>query len=440
VTGSGSGSFQELSNRDSNGTPSSGSVAGAYTVNAGVTDFLVQAAGNESVQGQSSTTFALFGANSNVQYNVTGGSGSIYAAGGNDSIYLANFNGSVYSSGADYISANNQDGTSRTNVNSYGNDTINLLGAYGSTGVVNADGAASTAVFVGESAYATVSASGSAAANVFLDNGSGSQLVFINNSSKAQFLAPSTYLVGGTVHVSNNIVTVYGGASGGVYAGGAAGGSLLVGGEYSAGAGGSGGVPVNTSSVAGGIVTLYAGGNSDTLYATGYTTAAGSAGNVLYGSQGSGEKLLASASTGNNTFQIGFYDAVRGWVQASAGLVSTAGSGTQAFMIGAVQAETLTGSTVSGATNFYNFEDAASTAGSTFTITDFGSNSFILLEGNGFNQSFGTSADTVSVSAVSSYGGSSSQITLTDGTVITLKGVSASHVNVLGGSQIITYQ
>ncbi|WP_298286164.1 hypothetical protein [Acidocella sp.] len=473
------GSFEELSNRDSTGAVSTGSVSGAYTVAAGVTDFVVQAPGQETVQGQSSTKFALLGSQSNVFYSVANGAGSVYAAGGQDTLNMTDFSGSIWASGTDTVVVNNSgnglssgnyassvrpvvtsdgtdnirlydfNGTVNANgtdnvylnnqnttvtavVNATGSENISVMGAATTSAIINESGTGTTDNFqVGESMNATVSASGGANSYVFFEPDSGSSLFFINNSSVAGSVLYSSFIIGGTLHNSHNSVTVYGGAAGGQYVAGAGGNSLLVGGIYDSTAASVAGVPTDTSSVAGGAVTLYAGGSNDTLYATG-----GTGTNQLWGGPGTGEKLLASSTTGANDFNIGTYNGqTLAWNEAAGGMASTDGSGSQIFFIGNAQAETLTGSTVTGATNTYRFETASQTAGSTFTITDFGANSSFLV-----TNSTGTAGSTtVSISAVSAYGSNSSQLWLSDGTVVTLKGVSTSHITLQYNGTMATY-
>jgi hypothetical protein len=473
------GSFEELTNRDSSGHIATGSASGSYTVASGVTDFVVQAPGQETVQGQSSTNFALFGANSNVFYSAANGAGSVYAAGGQDTLNMSDFSGSIWASGTDtvvvnnsgnglsggnYASSvrpvvtsygtdnirlydfngtvnaagtdnvylNNQNSTVTAVVNATGSENISVLGAATTSAIINESGVGTTDNFqVGESMNATVSASGGVNSYAFFEPDSGSSLFFINNSSVAGSVLFSNYIINGTLHPSHNAMTVYGGAAGGQYAAGAGGNSLLVGGVYDTAAASVAGVPVDTSSVAGGAVTLYAGGNNDTLYAT-----SGTGTNELWGGPGTGEKLLAAGTSSVNVFNIGIYNGqTLSWNEASGGMASTNGSGAQTFFIGNAQAETLTGSTVAAATNTYRFETAAQTAGSTFTITDFGANSQFLV-----TNSTGTAGSTtVSISAVSAYGSNSSQLWLSDGTVVTLKGVSTSHINLQYNGTLATY-
>ena len=135
--------------------------------------------------------------------------------------------------------------------------------------------------------------------------------------------------------------------------------------------------------------------------------------------------MLATSSTGNNFFQLGLEDVGVGIVTATAGVVSTAGSGAQSFILGNVSAETLTGSNTSGALNFYDVVGSATAAGgSTFTITDFGSTeiAYIFLVGRKVICSLTPtrSIETVTAAVASkSLPNGGSIVTLTDGTQIT---------------------
>ena len=279
-----SGFFEEFTNTDQNGKVTGSSVSGAYKVSTGVTDLVVQAPGDVTLTGNGTTKFALFGADSNVTYNQTGGgSSSIFAAGGSDSIYVsaAKVNDTVYSAG---------------------NDTITFNGVGGKE-LVNAEGNATTTVFIGGSDAATVTASDNAKVGVFFTQGSSGTLDFINNSTQAQTVFSAAYGI--------NSVTVNAGAGGGLYVGGRAGNNSLVGGT--------------------GAVTLQGGGTGDVLIGNG-------ASNHLIGGTGI-ETLIGANGSGNNVFQIGLDFVGAGHVTAS-GIASTNGSGLQSFIIGKTSGET----------------------------------------------------------------------------------------------------
>ncbi len=84
VTGTGGNSVEAITDINSVGGSTSGSAAGVVSVASGVTQLAVQVPGAVTVAGVSSTNVALFNANSNVVYNTSGGSASIFAAGGSD--------------------------------------------------------------------------------------------------------------------------------------------------------------------------------------------------------------------------------------------------------------------------------------------------------------------------------------------------------------------
>ena len=365
-----SGFFEEFTNTDQNGKVTGSSVSGAYRVSPGVTDLVVQAPGDVTLTGNGTTKFALFGADSNVTYNQTGGgSSSIFAAGGSDSIYVSasNVNDTVYSAGKDTITFN----------------------GVGGKELVNAEGNATTTVFIGGSDSATVTASDNAKVGVHFIQNSGGTLDFINNSTQAQTVFSAAHGV--------NSVTVNAGAGGGLYVGGLAGNNSLIGGS--------------------GAVTLVGGGSNDVLEGKG-------ASNDLIGGTGI-ETLIGANGSGNNVFQIGVDFVGAGHVTTS-GIASTNGSGLQSFIIGNTLGETLTGSTVAGSTNLYDIAGSHTTSGSTLTITNFGAgNSVILLVDSTLNAASHNSV--YSIQAAGGVGGGT-DVYLNDGTTILLKGVKVSDV------------
>ena len=375
VSGS-SNSYELISNLDAAGNSVSGSGSYQVTVPSSVTQLVVQAPGNLTIAGSANTTFALFGAASNVDYTVSGPTGSvpsaIYAAGGNDAINVL---------GAD----DNQTVTS-------GTDGIES---------VNAVGNATTSVVLGGSDVATVTASDNAQVNVKFLNGAGGNLDFINNSSQVATIFSGVYTVGsGTRSYAPNAVTAFGGTAGLFAVGGRAGYNSLNGGTGSS--------------------TLVGAGYGDTLTAAGQT-------NFLFAGGGS-ETLLASGQA--NIFEVGFQEPGIGAVTTNGGLASASGASSNVFGIGNVNATTLVGSTVQGSSNDYVINGSFTTLGGqvesvnggSLLITDFGGNSTINLVNP---TTAGLYVETVT-SAIT--GGT--QILLSDNTVITLAGVSQSQVNV----------
>lgn len=395
VGGSGTNFYEEITNIDSVGASTGGSVSSVVGVTAGVTDLVVQVPGYVSVSGVSTTDFALFGAASNVSYSVSGGAGSIIAAGGDDSI-------SIGGSGAIYT------------VTSAGNDTVNFNGT-NALGVIDASGNATTRVYVGGSDVVTVEASDSAQASVVFLANAGGNLDFINNSGDAQTVFSGAYTTagGGSIYAVN-AVTAYGGGGGGFFVGGRGGYNLLQGGT--------------------GDVTLVGGGANDTLMSGTGTQ------NFLYSGVGA-ETLQGGTGSGSNVFYVGLENVGIGMTSAVGDVVSSNGSGTQDFILGNLTATTLTGSTVTGASNVYDVFGAVSASGgvdtlggSSFTITDFGANSTIFLLDESYG--FGSNAPTVETMQ-SALGGGGTTILLSDGTQISLKGVSTSQVSVTGGGHVI---
>ncbi|MBU6425126.1 MAG: hypothetical protein KGQ69_02200 [Rhodospirillales bacterium] len=356
---------------------------------------MVQDPTSLSISGSSGTTFALFGADSNVNYSVVGGAASIVAAGGSDAIFVNNASDSVVSSGNDTV-------VFTSGISGAGNETVNAVGN------------ATTRVYIGGSDAATVTASDSAQASVVFLPRAGGNLDFINNSSSAQTVFSGLYTVpGGGNEYTANSITVFGGSGGGFYVGGSAGFNSLIGGTGSS--------------------TLIGGGNNDIL-------STGGANNVLFNGNGA-ETLIGGGVT--NGFFLGLEDVGIGTIRAAADLASASGSGAQTFVLGQLSATTLAGSTVTGATNFYDVLGAYTTTGgqavtmggSDFTITDFGANSTINLM-NGSYVTGGAGAPSIE-SVVPALTGGGSQILLNDGTVITLNGVSTSQINApIGGSSI----
>jgi len=424
TVGSSTGVFEEFTNTDTLGTVTGGSVSGAYTVNPNATYVAVQAPGTETLTGAPGTTFALFGANSNVTYSVSNGvHSSIFAAGGTDSIALLD------------------DGTVPLDdtVVAQGNDTLDLYGK----GSVQAtiEGGSSSFVQIDDS-NATVDALGSTTVG-WVDSNSGGSLYFINGSTDPAYIQAGVFGDGTT---DSTHVTAFGGAGGGYFIGGQGGGSLpnlLVGGAPGSVTVSAGGVITQVSSDgSAGAVTLVGAVNGDIL------DAQGAAQNDFFAGSGN-ETLIATSTTGSNLFQLGLaYPGVG--APASDGVVSTQGSGDQSFFLGKSDGATLYGSTVSGAYNFYNFVSGPIAAGSdvtagggTFSIFNFAPNSFIFLEN--YNQ---TGPGTASVSASDivqdPFNTNIAEIGLSDGTTIKLYGVQASSLGIgtetpSGGTGVVQY-
>ncbi|GLR65577.1 hypothetical protein GCM10010909_02550 [Acidocella aquatica] len=405
VSGSSGKFFEEFTNTDSVGGISTVNAAPypGLAVAANVTNLLVEVPGRSVVTGNGNTSLALFGATSNVVYTdtnggTTGAADSIFAAGGRDVISAYGTNVNPNSSYDIVLSGG---GTSQAGA---GKDTVNVGAAFDT---VTADGNSTATVYVYGGAT-TVNANDSSTVAVQFAQNAGGTLDFINNSSNAATVFSGNYGVG---KFAPNSVTAYGGAGGGYYVGGRAGSNSLVGGS--------------------GAVTLQAAGAGD------YLQGNSSVGNLMFAYQGS-ETLIGSATSSNNTFQLGLaYTGSTGAVVANA-VVSTAGSGQQAFILGSSSSSTLTGSnsSVSGTNNLYIFvSNAATTVNGTsnYLITDFSSaNSSIYL-----NDTIYGSTNTLGIFSMADStapGFSGAVITLTDGSTIKLSGVTAASLTTVAGS------
>jgi hypothetical protein len=402
VVGSTGKFFEEFTNTDSVGGVSTLTAAPyTVTVNPNVTNLVVEVPGRTVVTGNGNTSLALFGAGSNVVYTdtnggTTGAADSIFAAGGRDVISAYGTNVNPNSSYNIVLSG------SGTPAPGAGKDTVNVGASFDT---VSADGNSTATVYVYGGAT-TVNANDTSSVSVQFAQNAGGTLDFINNSSNAATVFSGNY--GGGKYAPNS-VTAYGGAGGGFYVGGRAGGNSLVGGA--------------------GAVTLQAAGAGD------YLEGNSSVGNVLFAYQGS-ETLIGSAASANNTFQLGLaYTGSPGAVVANA-VVSTAGSGQQAFILGSSSSSTLTGSSATGANNLYIFVSNAATTvngASNYLITDFSSaNSSIYLNDTVFG-----STNTLSIFSETNQtlpGFTGTVITLSDGSTIKLAGVNASSLTVAGGA------
>jgi hypothetical protein len=388
------GTVEELTNTDSLGGVSAGVVTtGTYATNPTAQAMIIEAPGTFSVQGAAATILLLCGANSNVTYTVNNPSlaGASLIGGGGKNVFNVESNASVYviSAGADTV-----------NLTALGYDTMN---AY-----TGADDLVS--ILEGSS---TITANGNATMSVTFAEHAGGNLTFINDSSTSQTVFSGAYTQpgGGSVFAPNS-VTAFGGAGGGYYVGGLAGNNSLGGGA--------------------GDVTLQAGGSGDLLEATGGDSGGG---NVFFSGNGV-ETLAATAGTGANFFQLGGPYTGKGAVTTS-GSTSTAGAGAQIFFIGNVVGETITGSAVSGATNTYVVLGDSTTGGATFTISNFtASPNAVIYLANG--SASGPSDAHITIITADPANAGSSWIGLSDGTLITLLGVTIAQVKTATFSNGIT--
>lgn len=245
ATVAGAPNFLEITNTASTGAVTHGTGSGAVTLGSSYNGAIVQAPGDYTVMGGSSSipgTY-LLGAQSNVSLSA-GVAGqtitdSIAAAGGNDTLDI------------------------------HGNAVVTASGGH-----VEAHD------FSGN---ATVSAIGNASVHAGIRSGYAGKLEFVNGSSASA-----------TVSGGAGSTTVFGGAAGGIYSGGTSGRNEIIGGTGSAFLIGNG----NNDS-------LLAGYGFDS--STGSTVAAGasvSGPDYLFAGPGN-ETLIASSVTGSNLFKAG---------------------------------------------------------------------------------------------------------------------------------------
>lgn len=361
ASGTGTVGLLDITNTDTHGAITSGAPAGiTFTVNQYYNTLAVQAPGSETITGNGSNGFlAVFSSISAVTFNTGGGSGTIAAGGPSDLINVAGNNWvvtgdtiggdtisgiaadssiSVYGAGADV--GPSPIGGPFSNVVSMGADNVTVVsdGVYdnitddtGTGGVVSIEGGAQAIVDGGT--VTVYAAQGQTYANAHFEE-NGGKLIFINQStSQATVAGAIGSAVGGNV-------TAFGGAGGGVYVGGPGGNNSLVGGA--------------------GLVTLYAAGGSSSLYAASDANGI----NDLFAGTNSlaGGAAYMEASVGSGSTEFTAYT-------GSTTAVSH-GSGGQAFFAGQSGQDSFVGSTVSGAVNYYYFDQDSTGAGSDI-ITNF---------------------------------------------------------------------
>ncbi|HEX7390044.1 MAG TPA: calcium-binding protein [Acidiphilium sp.] len=226
----------------------------------------------------------------------------------------------------------------------------------------------------------TVTATGNASVFSGITTGYSGSLDFINQSSAA------ATVIGGA-----GSATVFGGAGGGIFFGGTLGNNSLVGGT--------------------GNTTLVGGGDNDTLQATG----SGSS-NTLFANTGN-EIMIAGTGTGANVLVAG----------AGTDSLVSGGSGVQNFFGGSGSA-TMTGSAVTGAQNSYFFGQVTGSGGND-VITNFSTtNSALYVNHDMVITSIGEATVGKQTGAL---------VTLTDGTHITLLGVTSSGIQQYIGKNYI---
>ncbi|HVE22937.1 MAG TPA: hypothetical protein VNC39_13260 [Acidocella sp.] len=165
-----------------------------------------------------------------------------------------------------------------------------------------------------------------------------------------------------------------------------------------------------------GAVTLQGNGNGIFLE----VNAASHGTNMLIAGNGA-ETLVAGSATHANTFELGLPSTGGHGAPVANAVASTGGSGLQTFLLGSSSSSTLTGSNAAGATNLYEFiRDSATEANGAahFTITDFNAANSTL-----FITDSTTAAGNVGIHSITKAIGGGAEITLSDGSTITLKGV-----------------
>ena len=402
----------EITNTSSVGATTAGAATVSATVPSGYNTLVVEAPGAETITGNGATgMLVVFGANSSVNFITNGGSGTIFAGGAGD---LINENGGSWtvvegSAGGDTINAS---GTTAAMTTSGANDRVQTsaqnssIDSAGSSDVLIISGTTSNAD-VTVTGNATIQSSGSSDTVVATGSGAfigyfvgsaGGNLDFINSSTKASSIIASLNPVTGAIS-SQGSVTVSAGAGGGVYDGGISGNNSLVGGS--------------------GAVTLFSAGVNNYLYTNG--APAGSAYNLLNAFSGGNDTLVAGAGSTNNVFFAGI---------GTESIVSS-GKGVQDFFVGTLGSETISASTVSGASNTFIFQQTSAQGGGTDVLLNF-------KPGEGFiNPNNGVTGVSV-VSFESLHGvNSGTEIDLSNGTTVKLFGISASSFNasIIGGTK-----
>jgi len=415
-----------LSNTDTAGATTSGATNIKLTVPVGYNYLVVQAPGTETITGNGSSDFlAVFGSQSGVTFNsaaATGGTGSgtVVAGGPNDFSVVTGAFWSVIGNALGGDTTNSTASVAAIQVFGQGNAVNNAVGADSTpSNVVGLAGSSATVVSGGTNDLIEtfagqdfVSVSGSA--NVLINGGAdtvyatagstavraffnlfGGDLDFINNSTVAATVS------GAVPGASGGSTTAFGGVGGGVYIGGNAGNNSLIGGT--------------------GTVNLVAHGTNNILSVTGYGGSYATQ-NILYAGEG-GSTLFAASTTGFNEFYGG----------SGTDSIVSFGSGSQTYYVGATGSENITGSTVSGASNEYIF-DQDSTGNGSDVITNF------KLGRDHIDINYNGNLSGVSISGIDSLGGSNTGtiIYLSDKTTIQLYGVKESSLStsIIGGTHI----
>ena len=402
----------DITNTSSVGATMPGSASISLTVPGGYNTLVVEAPGSETITGNGAAgMLAVFGANSSVNFNPEGGSGTIFAGGAGDFINAGGGNWSIVggATGSETIIASGtnaavtttgagdqvQTTAQNTSITSAGSSDILIISGSTSDANVTVTG---NATIQSAGSSDTVVATGSGAFIGYFVGSAGGTMDFINSSSKASSIIAGLNPATGAIS-SQGSVTVTAGAGGGVYDGGISGNNSLVGGS--------------------GVVTLFSAGVNNYLYTNGAPT--GSAYNLLNAFSGGNDTLVAGTGSTNNVFFGGV---------GTESIVSN-GKGVQDFFVGTLGSETISASTVSGASNMFIFNQSSVQGGGTDVLLHF-------KPGEGFiNPSNGVSG--VSVVSFENLNGinSGTEIDLSNGTTLKLFGISASSFNasIVGGTK-----
>lgn len=326
------------------------------------------------------------GASTTGSYTIgTAFSTTVVEAPGTETVNASNANGQTFILGA------------TSNVNLFTGTGTGSVIAGGGNDTLNLQGTQSAAISAGDvrvktySGSTTVVATGSSSVFASVVKGYAGSMDFVNSSTGSVLVA------GGS-----GSLTVFGGAGGGHFTGGTAGNNLLIAGSGAAVLVGAGNGDV-----------LDAGFNADGVTAS--PTVNGT--NYLYAGYGN-ETLQASSATGSNLFLAG----------AGVDVISTDGAGSQ-FFFGSSGSATMTGSTVNGAVNVYFFGSNTGNTGGNDVITNFNLATDKLF-----------AVDQTLISSITGSvvnGTPSVLVSLSDGTQITMQGLSVQQASIYAGFSFI---
>jgi hypothetical protein len=395
------------------------------TISGAVREFFDEATAANTVIGSGQTHIKVFlepSAAIPVVYYTNGGSGTVMAASAGDSLFITGQKWSVTGSGlgAESINsaannatisisgsgnaqgswqnsadttASNTVGLSAGNAFVFSNGSKDLIESSGGKDTVEASNSAEVEVNGGS---VTVVANGIGPVVAFFNNGGGA-LRFINNSTVSATV--SGVVSGG----KSGSATAFGGVGGGVYIGGLSGNNSLVGGS--------------------GAVTLVGAGSNNYLEAAAYSSAYFNQNILNAGNNGGSAVLLADSTTGYNEFIGGTGNST----------ITSFGSGKQTYYVGASGTECITGSTVSGATNEYIFNQDSTGSGQD-TIANF------RLGTDHIDVNYNGSLTGVTIKGFTSLSGgvTGTVVSLSDNAKIYLVGITGSTLStsIIGGTHI----